>query len=195
MGRAPHRELEIPVAFSCVARLFAAGALATVVRRMHPYEHLRIVTFEAMFIGYADAAERFAVAAEGRDPIAAYIPLFEALSWAYALDDRTGAHFVPDGKPLGLDWRKRIPNADIMAGVRYARNSVHHQWSDAMVLDEGPLRLPEALPAKFFEWVWRPADELAEPDKKPHPESEQIYREQLGDGPSGCVSMSSAACS
>jgi hypothetical protein len=47
-------------------------------------------------------------------------------------------------------------------------------WSDAMELRAFPGQLMQ-----FAEWVWRPAQELPQPDKKPHLESEQIYREQL----------------
>lgn len=64
--------------------------------------------------------------------------LFEALNWAVALDQRTAAHFVPDGKPAGYAWPSRIGyGAEIMPGVRFVRNSVHHQWSDALQLRGG----------------------------------------------------------
>jgi hypothetical protein len=64
-----------------------------------------------------------------------------------------------------------------MGGVRFVRNSVHHQWSDAVVLRSGTRKL--AFP--LSEWVWRPADQLPPhpPDKKPHPEAEKFYREQM----------------
>jgi len=41
--------------------------------------------------------------------------------------------------------------------------------------------LPRRLPFPLSEWVWRSADELPPPppDKKPHPESEKFYREQM----------------
>jgi hypothetical protein len=54
--------------------------------------------------------------------------LFETLNWAVALDERVGTHWLPDGKPLGWKWRQRLGHgAEIMGGVRFARNSVHHQ--------------------------------------------------------------------
>jgi hypothetical protein len=72
-------------------------------------------------------------------PVETYAGLFEALNWASALDERIAAHWVPDGKgePVRWAWRDRIPNGWLMAGVCYVRNSVHHQWSDAMLLDRG----------------------------------------------------------
>ena len=137
---------------------------------MKPYDQ-NIVTFEAMFIGYVDALNRFEVVAKDHDPASAYVPVFEALNWACALDDRTAAHFAPEGKPLGFGWRKRIANAEVMGGVRYARNSVHHQWSDAMLLSGSE--------SVFREWVWRPADDLPPPDKRPNSDGERFYRQQI----------------
>jgi hypothetical protein len=62
-----------------------------------------------MFDGYTRAVERFDAAARGRDERDALIPLFEALNWAFALDDRTNAHFAPEGEVLkDYGWRDRI---------------------------------------------------------------------------------------
>jgi hypothetical protein len=158
--------------------------------QMKPYDQ-NIVTFEAMFVGYTEALDRLEEAALGRNPAATYVPLFEALNWAHALDERIAAHWVPDGpgKPVRWGWRERIPNAEIMAGVRYARNSVHHDWSDAVVLRDGGVSFPLTFPLSFssglsgssrgWEWVWRDAEELPRPGKEPHADSERIYREQM----------------
>jgi hypothetical protein len=145
---------------------------------MNPNDH-NITTFEAMFTGHVDALHRFEAAAKAPDPVMTYVPLFEALNWAYALDDRTAKHFAPEGKPLGLQWRTRIPEADIMGGVRFARNSVHHQWSDALRLDTDGRQYPKAYPLVYFEWVWRSADELPESDKPLHPDAERCYRDRM----------------
>jgi hypothetical protein len=154
---------------------------------MKPYDQ-NIVTFEAMFAGYVDALERFTRAQQRHDHIATYAAVFETLNWAVALDDRTAAHFVPDGKHIGYDWRDRIPNAEVMGGVRYARNSVHHQWSDAMRLD--PDRDPRVYPGVYQKWVWRAADELPPPDKKPNAQGERFYRDQMQGRPvEGCLNV------
>jgi hypothetical protein len=102
------------------------------------------------------------------------------LNWAVALDDRTDAHLVLDGKPVKYRWRERISNAEVMGGARYVRNSVHHQWNDAVVLRPSAV-LPRKLPFPLSEWVWRPTDQLPAPppDKPPHPESERFYCEQM----------------
>lgn len=105
------------------------------------------------------------------------MPLFEALNWAVALDQRTAAHFVPEGKPAGYAWPSRIGyGAEIMPGVRFVRNSVHHQWSDALQLRGGA----------FPEWVWRTASELPPLDKNlgakarvVYDESKRVYREYM----------------
>lgn len=147
---------------------------------MKPYEE-HISTFEAMFIGYANALNRFEAAAKTNDPVITFAPLFEALNWAVALDDRTAKHFAPEGKPLGRGWRKRIPNAEIMAGVRLVRNSVHHQWSDALRLATRGAHVPSRPSVGLFEWVWRPVDELPKPPRKkrPTPAAVQRYREHM----------------
>jgi hypothetical protein len=38
-----------------------------------------------------------------------------------------------------------------MRGVRFARNSVHHQWSDALELDTSGRRYPRTYPLVYFE--------------------------------------------
>jgi hypothetical protein len=110
--------------------------------------------------GYAEAVERFRDAAAGRDPLAAFRPLFESLNWAVALDDYIGEIWRPDGKRLGLEWRERLLGAESMSGLRYVRNRVHHQWADALRLDEEGRRYPRRYPIKYFEWVWRDLAEL-----------------------------------
>jgi hypothetical protein len=132
---------------------------------MKPYTE-NIQTFAAMFEGYAAAVVRFHEAAKTRDPTATFIPLFEALNWAVALDDRAGKHWTPEGKPLGWEWREKIRKAEMMRGVRFVRNSVHHDWSDALDLDESGRTYPKTYPVVFYEWRWRAADELPEPDKE-----------------------------
>jgi len=76
-----------------------------------------------------------------------------------------------------------------MAGVRFARNSLHDDWSEAVVLDDGGVSFPLSFPlsctsgledpSRAWEWVWRNADELPPPSKKPHDDSERINRERL----------------
>jgi hypothetical protein len=65
-----------------------------------------------------------------------------------------------------------------MQGVRFARNSVHHQWSDALELDDSGFQLPTTLPTGFFEWVWRKSTQLPDLDR-PDPRGEAIYLRQL----------------
>ena len=50
-----------------------------------PYNE-NIVTFEAMFIGYTEALNRLEETSRRRDAVATYVPLFEALNWAQALE-------------------------------------------------------------------------------------------------------------
>jgi hypothetical protein len=142
---------------------------------MKPYAE-NIQTFAAMFEGYTAAVERFQAAARTRDATAAFIPLFEALNWAVALDERAGKHWTPAGEPLGWGWREMMRDAEMMRGVRFIRNSVHHDWSDALALHKGGVIPPLRPPIVFFEWCWRAADELPEPDRQDKG-GETVYRE------------------
>jgi hypothetical protein len=69
--------------------------------------------------------------------------------------------------------------AELMGGLRYARNSVHHQRSDALRLDETGFAFPRTFPMVFFGWRWAPADQLPPPAKKPRAEDEATYREEM----------------
>ena len=152
---------------------------------MKPYSE-NIVTVATMFIGYTEALNRLQEASLRRDPVATYVPLFEALNWATALDERVRAHWTPDGTPVGYDWRKRILHADLMDGVSFVRNSVHHDWSEAVVLRDHGVTFPLSFPMSFtsgtgkpWQWYWRDADELPPPSKKQRADSEQVYRDQM----------------
>jgi hypothetical protein len=141
-------------------------------------KRLSTQSFAVMLDGYSQACARFQDAAKGPDANAAYTPLFEALNWAVVLDDRTRKHWAPDGEVLGWAWRTRVPGAEVMAGVRFARNRAHHQWSDALRLDASGFQFPMTFPLTFSEWVWRSADELPEGDVA-DPDGEAVYRNQL----------------
>lgn len=134
-------------------------------------------TYAAMFLGYGRASERFETAVKAKVAVDAFLPLFEALNWAVALDDRTAKRWGPDGEVLGWQWRERVPGAEVMGGVRFARNRVHHQWSDALRLDESGRQYPRSYPLVYFEWVWRPADQL--PKGRPDACGEGVYRREL----------------
>jgi hypothetical protein len=156
---------------------------------MKPYDE-NIQTFAAMFDGYDQALTRLERAAKGREPAPAFIALFEALNWAVALDDRAGEHFAPEGKTLGFGWRDWPRGAHLMRAVRFARNNVHHQWSDALELDERGLTPPITPPAVWFEWCWRPLSDLparpaekSEKGKKRQAEEEAEYSERLAGQP------------
>jgi hypothetical protein len=127
------------------------------------FDGARAVPFGAMVLGFRLAVERFDEAGSATDPVAAAIPLFEALNWAAALDERLVKDWIPDGKDRkpGWDWPVRLSNkadAEAVRGVRFIRNRIHHQWADA-------LRLAKAgnhYPPRELEWVWVGASDLPE---------------------------------
>jgi hypothetical protein len=120
--------------------------------------------------GYAQAHARFEQTQRDTDPDPTFFALFEALNWAHALDDLIALTWSPRGKVEGYAWRSDPalgggePLASVMDGLRYARNRVHHQWADALVVRDGAT-LPVTLPTALITWLWRPVDELPTPSK------------------------------
>lgn len=122
-----------------------------------------VVTYRVLLDGYERAVERVQAIAvtKGADPGAVYVPLFEALNWAVALDDRTRILWAPTGKALGLHWRDELPDhGPYISAVRYVRNCVHHDWSEAIAVDRGGRRYPRSFPTTYFEWLWRPPEDF-----------------------------------
>lgn len=156
---------------------------------MDPYRD-NIVTFGHLLGGYDAACERFWAAAKEPERNLGFYALFEALNWAVALDERSGEHWAPDGQPLGWKWRDRIGGAEVMRGVRFARNSVHHQWTHALVArpltdvtPQGFVGGPDAFgfarpEAESLGWVWRDADELPQAQRR-DAAGEATYRRSL----------------
>jgi hypothetical protein len=99
----------------------------------------------------------------GTDAEPALLSLFEALEWAVALDEVIAEIWRPAGRREGFDWRSRVVGGELMCGVRYVRNRVHHQWADALCLEIVPSRV---LPFDAYRWIWRELSELPTPDDK-----------------------------
>ncbi|WP_207084979.1 hypothetical protein [Nocardioides sp. S5] len=150
---------------------------------MNPYD-TNIVTYRTLLDGYEQALRRFTDASKGRNASDVFLPLFEALNWAVALDDQVRAHWAPEGIPLDWSWRTRVAGGDLVNAVRCAvnavrcaRNRVHHQWADALVLREG-MSAPLTPPLVLHEWSWRPLGDLPKSDGRRTPviiEAESDY--------------------
>jgi hypothetical protein len=134
-----------------------------------------VQTYSAMFLGFGAAAVRFTHAVERGEPLGVYVALFEALNWAVVLDDRTASMWAPDGEVLGWSWRDRIGGGEMLRGVRFARNSMHHDWSEVLELDE--VRHGESSRV-LQEWAWRPVDRLPSRGKE-EADAEAVYVDQL----------------
>lgn len=151
---------------------------------MTEYDGAR-VQVDTLVTGYQEAFKRFEAAIGGRDSQETFRPLFEALNWAVALDEMIAKVSHPAAQKLNFDWRNRVADADAMAGVRYARNRVHHQWADAVYLAEwGRIgervgrRSPDRVGAATFSgWIWRRGDDL--PAGKPDKPGRQVYEARL----------------
>jgi len=128
--------------------------------------------------GYAHALQRLNAAITADDRNARFRAVFESLNWASSIDDRIREHWAPEGQPLDWAWRGRVDGAELMDGVRFARNRVHHQWADAIYLNEsGGRTYPMTFPVFFSTWRWRPLSDL--PDGHHNRGSDIIYVKHL----------------
>ena len=98
------------------------------------------IDFKVLLIGYDTAFQRLtearASARPSGDASLLYIPLLETLTWADVIEERLE-------ELLGKKWVDKLPARvhalrDVVAGFRYARNSVHHKWAIAVCLDDEP---------------------------------------------------------
>jgi hypothetical protein len=144
------------------------------------------VTADRLVNGYQEAFQRFEAAIARRDSDAAFLGLFEALNWAVALDEVIGEIWRPGGRRLGFAWRDRVGDASVMAGVRYARNRVHHLWADAVYLAEWGRPIGDRIghpigdrvgAATFSGWIWRPTEDL--PEGRPDKRGRLVYNTRL----------------
>ena len=105
------------------------------------------------------------------------MPLFEALNWAASID----LFFAEGGNPI---------ENDLLTGVRFARNRIHHQWAKALGRHENPGMLEVTLaltssrltgPRPGFWWHWADAGELPpwKPSSVKPPVGENQYTEYL----------------
>src|SRR5215218_1090577 len=91
--------------------------------------------------GLAQAYERFM--SEGRlavEPVDAYMPIFEALNWAAALDERSQTSAAVTARRI-WSWRERVTGGELVAGFRFARHRAHHQWASVLYVSPGRLCL------------------------------------------------------
>lgn len=134
-----------------------------------------------MLRGYREAFDRFQGAASDMDPAPSAIALFEALNWAVALDDRCGAHWAPDGKPLGPKWLERwTGDATIARAIRFARNRAHHQWAEALIIHFVNVRSDKVNTE--FVWSWNSVAKLP-PAERQDRKGEAAYESVLADRP------------
>src|SRR3954452_23538848 len=101
-----------------------------------PEKRAAVASLNMLLAGYAHALHRLEQAVGAKDKAASFRAAFETLNWATSIDDRIRGEWAPEGEVLNWKWRGRVPGADLMAGVRFARNRVHHHWADALYYNE-----------------------------------------------------------
>lgn len=102
-----------------------------------------------------------------------FIPLFEALHWATSLEHRIAAEW-PD-RDTAREWYRDFPSGETVRAVRFIRNRVHHQWAEAITIDDAN----RDMPASFAPWIWQPKP----PEGKRDGRGELLYETQLAGEP------------
>jgi hypothetical protein len=113
-------------------------------------------TLKILLDGYRAACGRFDAARKEFDEVAGFRAIFEALEWAVSIDGVIGHRWAPEGQPLGRDWRERVPGAEAMDGLRFARTRVYHHWAAALEIS----RADAWYQPREFEFRWKRIEEL-----------------------------------
>lgn len=110
---------------------------------------------DVLLAGFENSYDRLRTS---KSPEEAFAAIFEALNWVISLDFRFGEDTGKREKWLSdVSGGSTSAAARVLQGVRYARNSVHHQWADALELTDGaefPLNL-RGRGQIFGEWRWK----------------------------------------
>lgn len=95
-------------------------------------------------------------------PHGLFCALFEALSWATTIDTRFRLDWpVEEGDRKS--WFLKFENGGAVRGLRYARNCVHHDWTQAIVLAEEHHGTPVRMTAISWEWLPSLASRIPDP--------------------------------
>lgn len=127
-----------------------------------------VAQYEWLLEGYRRSLGRFRdIAYEEVPPVESFIPLFEALNWAATIALRLGVGQKPD----------------LLRALEYARNAVHHDWLQALLLT--PRGFGEGGYGEGYFggsiWRWKPSEQLV-PDQADR-DREPVYRTLLADRP------------
>jgi hypothetical protein len=130
---------------------------------------------QMMLFGLAQAIARFTRSGDSRDVLAKSdkgpeadrrvftaewsTALFEALNWSVSLNDRLKRDLGAD------DWTVGLENAGVVRGMRYARNSVHHDWAAALNFGSQPQE-NVAQHGIVFDLTWATHLPSGRPDRK-----------------------------
>lgn len=125
--------------------------------------------------GYRRALARFREASERNDrsPIETFVPVFEALNWAASAEEGLRVR-------LGADTRSAP-----FRGLRFVRNRVHHQWADAIRVEEYQVESwvgPIGISGMTFDWFWKPVENLPDAERT-DTSGETAYVNDLADKP------------
>jgi hypothetical protein len=102
--------------------------------------------------------------------------LFEALGWAYSIDERLQQGWKSQAHADEF-WYEGFKHGDVAKGFRFARNRVHHQWANALHTTSGA-SIPRRIPFRLMEWRW---DSELPPGRNDR--FKQEYDDRLADHP------------
>ncbi len=155
----------------------------------------RGVPGEYLIEGFRRARQRFLEASSrGRlDGVETFIPLFEALNWAAAIEVKVREDAEEQGRQA---YDEESADGRLLAAIRFIRGRMHHRWALAhdprdipvatvrVALGSGVGRSGVLPPAVVLEWYWLPPEHLARPHKRhKHKKEEAAYRELLAGHP------------
>lgn len=92
----------------------------------------------------------------------------ECIYWATTLDEHLRAVW-----PHESNWYDDVVGGELMRGVRFARNRVHHQWANAIGVIDDEKDVPEDLAHVNIRWL------SPLPAGRPDKEGEATYRDRL----------------
>jgi hypothetical protein len=115
------------------------------------------VAVDTLVSGFTEALRRFREVRVAKDQRGTFVALAECLMWTATLSER-------------LDLaRGDGQTRDLLHAFKWIRNRVHHQWADAVYLDESAAEFPMRFPLSFFEWRWRASEQVPDADRR-HPD-------------------------
>ncbi len=130
------------------------------------------ITLNELILGFEQAYSRIKDAKNKKERLGVFFALFETLNWIVTIDDKL--------QDKEKEWYRKLgKDGETVRALRYARNRVHHQWADIVLITSGAA-IPATIPLAFHEWVWKKLENIPPEDPKhTDEEGKKLYKELL----------------